>query len=116
MPDDHRKIGAVKTAIIWLSIGSVITAPVWLITSVYFLPLGWFGPLSLLAYNPTYNVLGKLFLVVLLSLPTMVGTVLIARRWHRLSRVKRVLFVILLSTLWHVPTTLLWIAILNSFN
>ena len=116
MAKDHRDIGVVKSAIIWLSVGSVITAPVWLSTSVSFLPLTWFGPLSLLAFKAADNVLRKLILAVLLSLPTMVGTGLIARRWHGLSRGKRVLFVILLSALWHVPTTLIWIAALGSFN
>ena len=116
MAEDHQDIGVVKSAIIWLSIGSVITAPVWLVTSVSFLPLTWFGPLSLLAFNPADNVLRKLILAVLLSLPTMVGIGLIARRWHGLSRGKRALLVILLSALWHVPTTLIWVAALSSFN
>jgi hypothetical protein len=116
MSGDHRKIGVVMTAIIWLSIGSVITAPIWLSTHVYFLPLTWFGPLSILAFKPAENVLGKLFLAGLLSLPTLVGSGLIARSWSRWSSARRILAVLLLSILWHVPTTLMWIAILNGFN
>ncbi len=116
MSGEHRKTRIAKIAFIWLSIGSIITAPIWLSTRVSFLPLTWFGPLTVMAFKPAENVLGKIFLAGLLSLPTLVGGGLIARRWSEWSSVRRILAVILLSILWHVPTTLMWIAILNGFN
>jgi len=102
--------------LIWLATAIVVTAPLWLTLGASGLLFGGLGPFGILLFKPGDQVLGKLLVATLASLPTAVGVAVAWRRWSKLSSRSRVLLTIGLSALWHGPGALLWLTILRGLN
>jgi hypothetical protein len=100
----------------WIGTGAIFTAPLWLVVRSEFLALGWLGPLGLLAFKPGENLLGKLILLLAAASPPALVLALLRRRWARLSVTDRILYTTAASTLWHAPSSLLWISIVSGMN
>jgi len=105
-----------RIPLVWLTTGAVVTAPVWLVMGVWGFLIGLLGPFGILLFKPGENVLDKLILAALMSLPTAIGAAVVTWRWLGMSTRSRTLSVIVLSTLWHGITAALWRLILTGFN
>lgn len=105
-----------RVFLIWLATGIAVTAPLWLALGASGLLLGGLGPFGILLFKPGDQVLGKLLVATLASLPTAVGVAVVTSKWSKLSSRSRVLLTIGLSALWHGPGALLWRLILGGLN
>lgn len=110
------KNDVILALLVWVPTGAVVSAPLWITMGPPGLLLGLMGPLAVLAFKPGQQIGGKVLVAAIIAVPTVVGVVVLGRRWRRLGTRGRILGVMVVSALWHGTGTAILFLILASFH